>query len=96
MRGIYRAMPEALAVLVVFVVAVLAWIGAWVRARDPASYNAHEETQRLRHHVVWLQQRIELAEKEKWGQEMLDSLADELEATAFSLRQQRGASRDLS
>lgn len=80
-------MPEALAVVAVFVVAVVAWLGAWLHARDPANTNAGAEMERLRHHAVWLQQRLEVARREGWGEEMVTNLADELNSTARQLEQ---------
>ncbi len=78
-------MPEALAVVAVLVVAVVAWLGAWLHARDPANYNARAEAERLRHHSVWLQERLELAQRERWSEEMVSNLADELNMTARQL-----------
>jgi hypothetical protein len=80
-------MPEALAVVAVFVVAVVAWLGAWLHARDPANYNARAEVERLRHHAVWLQQRLEVAQREAWSEDMVANLSDELDATVRQLEQ---------
>jgi hypothetical protein len=82
-------MPEALAVLVVFVVTLVAWAGAWMHARDPANTNAREEVERLRHHAAWLEQRIDVAQREKWDGEMIDNLSAELAATTQQLAQTR-------
>lgn len=73
-------MPEALAVLAVFVVAVVAWVGAWLHARDPANYKPHEERSRLQHHEGWLQSRLETARREKWSEDMVANLEADLEA----------------
>lgn len=73
-------MPEALAVLAVFVVAVVAWVGAWLHARDPANYKPHEEHSRLQHHEGWLQSRLETARREKWSEDMVANLEADLEA----------------
>ena len=78
-------MPEALAVLAVLVVAVVAWVGAWLHARDPANYKPHEEHSRLRHHEGWLQSRLETAQREKWSEDMVATLQADLAAA----RQQR-------
>jgi hypothetical protein len=82
-------MPEALAVLVVVVIAIAAWFGAWMQARNPANYNAREEAERLRHHVAWLEQRLELAQREKWGGDMVAGISDELETTFRQLDEVR-------
>ena len=78
-------MPEALAVLAVVVVTIVAWFGAWMHARNPANYNARDEVARLRQHSAWLHQRLELAQRERWGGDMIASLSDEIEATAEQL-----------
>ncbi len=72
-------MPEALAVLVVLVVAVVAWFGAWLHARDPANYNAREEAARWQQQAGWLEQRLAVARRERWGEEMESGIARELE-----------------
>ncbi len=74
-------MPEALAVLAVIVVAVTAWVGAWLHARDPANYKPHEEQSRLQHHEGWLQSRLETARRERWSEDMVATLEADLEAT---------------
>lgn len=73
-------MPEALAVLVVLAVAVVAWVGAWLHARDPANYKPREEHARLQHHESWLQSRLETAQRENWSDDMVAHLAADLEA----------------
>jgi hypothetical protein len=73
-------MPEAFAVLVVFVVAIMAWIGAWLQARDPANYNPRQESERLVVQAAWLEQRVELARRENWDSQMIANLESELES----------------
>jgi hypothetical protein len=75
-------MPEAFAVLVVFVVCVAAYIGALLTARDPARQNRAEDLARLRQHRVWLEQRLETAQRENWGDDMIEGIAAELDETA--------------
>lgn len=94
MAAHFTPMPEAFAVLVVVVVAIAAWFGAWMQARDPANYNAREEAERLRHHAVWLEQRLELAQREKWGGDMVTGIADELDATCRQLDEVRTRESD--
>src|SRR4051812_9083338 len=50
------SMPEAFVVLAVIAVTLLAWFGAWMQARNPASLNRVEESHRLRQHAAWLAQ----------------------------------------
>lgn len=77
----FPTMPEAFAVFAVFAVILVAWVGAWMQARNPASHNAHQEAERLQHHAVWLEQRVELARRENWDGPMIASLEDELTTT---------------
>lgn len=78
-------MPEAFAVLGVLVVAVAAWLGAFIRARDPALQNPAEDLQRMRQHADWLEQRLHLARRERWDETMIASLETELRTTAQQL-----------
>ncbi len=78
-------MPEAFAVLGVFVVCVFAYVAAWLRSRDPSLQNAVEDAHRLRHHAAWLQDRLERAQREQWGPEMTGLIATELKATNAQL-----------
>jgi hypothetical protein len=78
-------MPEAFVVLAVFVVAVIAWVAAWVRSRDPSLRNAAEELVLLRQQEAWLRQRLALAEREHWDADMCAALAAELHLTAQRL-----------
>jgi hypothetical protein len=78
-------MPEALVVFFVFAVVVIVFVAAWIRGRDPSLVNIHEDIQRLRHHEVWLRERLERAEREQWGEAMIENLAAELRATSRQL-----------
>ena len=78
-------MPEAFAVLVVFVVCLAAWIGALLTARDPAKQNVAEDLATLRHQRLWLEQRLETAQRENWGGEMVERIASELDANAQAI-----------
>jgi hypothetical protein len=83
-------MPEALAVVAVFVVTVIAWVGAWLNARNPAGYPARDEIARLQHHAAWLEQRLVVAQRECWGGEMIAAISAELAATAGELERTIG------
>ena len=89
-------MPEALAVAVVFIVAIVAWFGAWLNARNPANYNARDEMARLRHHAAWLEQRLETAQRERWGEDMVENISDELATTSAQLEQLAASTKDPS
>ena len=74
------AMPEVLAVLLVFVVSVAIYIGAWVRSRDPALHKPGLERVRLEQQVVWLEERLVQARREGWGAEMVAELEGKIAA----------------
>ena len=74
-------MPEAFAVLAVFVVAVASFVGAKMITANPSSQSAEEERLRLQHYHAWLVARLELAQREGWGPEMMAPIARELELT---------------
>jgi hypothetical protein len=78
-------MPEAFAVLAVVVVCVAAYVAALLRSRDPSLHNAADELARLHQHEAWLRQRLALAERERWGADMIAGLGDELRATSQQL-----------
>lgn len=72
-------MPEALAVLFVFVVALASWVGALIHTANAPS-NPAGELQRLQQQRAWLEERLQLGWRENWDQAMLTRLADEIEA----------------
>lgn len=78
-------MPEALFIVAVFIIAVIIYAAMWVKSRDPALYKPHEEAERLRHHVVWLEERLARARREHWGEEMVAAIARELDETEAAL-----------
>lgn len=78
-------MPEALAIVAVFVVAVVIYIGMWIQSRDPALHNAQEDLIRLRHQVTWLEERHSRAQREQWGEEMVGAIVAERESAARQL-----------
>ena len=71
-------MPEAFAVLFVFVVAVASYIAAKLMERDPAQRNVRADLVRLQQQRIWLQQRLEQAREESWDPEMHERIAAEL------------------
>ena len=89
-------MPEALAVVVVFVITVVAWVGAWMNARNPANNDARDELARLRHHAAWLEQRLEIAQREKWGEDMVGNISDEMAVTSAQLEQAAARTKNSS
>jgi hypothetical protein len=84
-------MPEAFAVLLVLVVCVAAYVAALLTARHPAQQNTAEDLVTLHRHRAWLQQRLEMAQRENWGDDMVESIAAELTATAEQI-----AARDVA
>ena len=81
-------MPEAFAVLLVFVVSVSAYVAAKVNTSNPANANPVADFQGLRQHRAWLEERLRLAWREKWDQVMISRLADEIEAVDAHLARQ--------
>jgi hypothetical protein len=73
-------MPEAFAILAVFIVAIGAYVAARLQARDPRRQDGREELARRRRHRTWLSERLALAEREGWGDEMCASLHAEIAA----------------
>jgi hypothetical protein len=78
-------MPEALAVLVVIAVCIIVYVAAWLRSRDPSLINVAEDLQRLRHHEAWLRERLLRAMEERWSDDMVSEIANELHATSLQL-----------
>jgi Tfp pilus assembly protein PilV len=79
-------MPEALVVLVVFSVAVLAWFGAWQHARNPANHRAADERVRLQQNLRWLEERLAVARRENWDESMIAGITTELRVTLRQLQ----------
>jgi hypothetical protein len=79
------SMVETLTLLSLFAVSglVLTWFRR--RANDPRRRNVQEEIARLQHREHWLRQRLEVAQRERWGHDMIVSLTAELSATAEEL-----------
>lgn len=75
-------MPEALAIVVVFFVAVGVYISAWLQARNPAQHDPRQELARLKAHEAWLRERLQVAREENWANDMVAGLADELAVTS--------------
>ncbi len=80
-------MPEAFAVVAVFVIALVIYFAMWMQTRDPALNKPHEELARLQHQVTWLEDRLARARHEQWGEHMIAPLADEYAATMAQLAQ---------
>ncbi len=89
-------MPEALFIVAVFVIAVIIYVAMWLKSRDPALHKPHEEVERLRHHAVWLEERLARARREHWGEEMVATIAHELDETEASLLEMRVQARAVS
>lgn len=72
-------MPEALAIVAVFLVSVVIYVVLWIQSRDPALYDPRKELVRLEHHVTWLEHRLAVARRENWGGTMEQAIVAELE-----------------
>lgn len=78
-------MPEAFAVLLVFVIAVFIYVMMWLQSRDPAFYKPNEERVRLEHQIVWLEDRLAMARRENWDAGLHASLTTQIVETAQQL-----------
>ncbi len=78
-------MPEAFAVLAVFTIAGIAYVAAWLQARDPARVDARQDFAQLKIQEAWLRERLERARQEQWSGEMIQPITDELAATLHRL-----------
>ncbi|MDB6093059.1 MAG: hypothetical protein JWM32_621 [Verrucomicrobia bacterium] len=78
-------MPEAVAVVAVFFIAVVIYVAMWVKSRDPAFLDPRMEVIRLEHHSKWLEERLAVARGENWGVEMSAPISAELAATKDEL-----------
>lgn len=79
------AMPEALAIVAVSLIAVAIYVVAWMQARDPANRNPQLERVRLQHQVGWLEERLARAQREGWSPEMVAGIAAERAAVVAEL-----------
>jgi hypothetical protein len=79
------AMPEALAVMVVFAVCVVVYFVALFQSRDPARVDVREDFQQLQLHEAWLRERLHRAQREQWDADMIAGLAGELEIASRKL-----------
>lgn len=84
-------MPEALVVLAVFFVSAAVYFYAWLETRNPARHNPAQDLTRLRQHTAWLQDRLRLAERESWDEDMIANLAADLATTSRQLAQASGS-----
>lgn len=75
-------MPEAFAVVAVFVIAIAVCVIAWFKSRDKSGIDPRAELERLQHHELWLKQRLEVAQKENWGADMVAAISADLAETA--------------
>ena len=85
-------MPEALAIVAVFAVAVAAWVGALLHARDPRNHSPVIERARLRDQQAMLHERLNLARQERWSPEMIESLSDQLAEVSSQLHRHTNSS----
>ncbi len=58
-----------------------------MHTRNPANHNARLELERMRQQAIWLEERLDVARRERWASEMIASISDELGATTQRLAQ---------
>jgi hypothetical protein len=71
-------MPATFILLPAFVIGIIAWVAAWWFTRTSPSDSQRNELQRLRNHALWLEQRLDIARRERWDREMILTLSDQL------------------
>jgi len=81
----FPAMPEVFAVLVGFAVAVFIFVMMWIQSRDPALYKPTEELPRMQHQIVWIDDRIAMASREKWEAGLQGNLKTQREEIALEI-----------
>lgn len=86
-------MPASLILFPALVVALAAWVAAWLYTRSSAKPTARDELQRLRNHAAWLEQRLDTARQERWDRDMIVSLSNQLGAACEELARARGRAR---
>lgn len=88
-------MPGAVIILGVFVViALVACIMAWAHTRNPANRDPREDYRQLQRQAEWLEQRLDVARRERWSAEMIRSLEQQLGAACDHLAHARGGVMD--
>jgi hypothetical protein len=78
-------MPEALAVVLVFVVSVAAYVGAMLQAKKPVV--VRDEIARATIQQEWLSQRLSQARREGWDAQMVSEIERQLNETNGELTQ---------
>lgn len=78
-------MAESLTVILVSLLAVVTCLVIRKQARSPARYNPQKEAVRLRRHLTFLEHRLDVAQREKWGAEMITVITDDQDASRLEL-----------
>jgi hypothetical protein len=85
-------MPVTLFLVPALLIALIAWIAAWRYTHTAEPEPPRDEVERLRNHALWLEQRLDLARREKWDRAMVADLSHQLGLACDELaraRQQR-------
>jgi hypothetical protein len=82
-------MPATFILLPALVVGLIAWLVASVYTRRNAREGSRDKVQRLRNHALWLEQRLDLARRERWDRDMIVSLSDQLGVACHELARAR-------
>lgn len=78
-------MPEAIAIVVIFLISAAVYVGAQLHARTAVLRDPAGEQARLREQVSWLEHRLEQARHEGWDDDMRTRISDELTAAQRQL-----------
>jgi hypothetical protein len=82
-------MPASFLLLPAFVIGIVAWLAAWWYTRRTTADDGRDEIDRLRNHAAWLEQRLDIARRERWDPEMIVNLSDQLGTACTALTRAR-------
>jgi hypothetical protein len=86
------AMQAALILLVAFTIGLLSWLVAWRYTRHPRQ-RRQDEFIRARNQALWLEQRLDMARRERWDHAMIVQLSAQLGVACAQLAQARHRAR---
>lgn len=86
-------MPVTLFLVPALLIALIAWIAAWRYTHVVDRAAPRDELQRLRNHALWLEQRLDIARREKWDRAMLEDLSHQLGLACEELARARRQTR---
>lgn len=86
-------MPVTLFLVPGLLIALIAWIAAWRYTHTIERDGPRDHLQRLRNHAAWLEQRLDVARREKWDRAMILDLSHQLGVVCEELSRARRETR---